>query len=121
MLPVVEGSRVRLEFESAADGAVVRLGDGARVGRFVLVERGLEVFVEELSIEPEHRGYGCGSEAARLLRRYAAAGSWARLTAWAPPDLGLAVYFWSRMGLRPLHGEGPNGGLSFVRELARDR
>jgi hypothetical protein len=36
---------------------------------------------------------------------------------WAPPDLGLAVYFWSRMGLRPLNGPGPDGGIWFERVL----
>ena len=32
------------------------------------------------------------------------------LRAWAPPHLGLSVYFWIRMGFSPLHGEGPEGG-----------
>ena len=45
----------------------------------------------------------------------AAAPAYAEIKAWAPPDLGLAVYFWVRMGLSPLHGEGPDGGIWFER------
>ncbi len=117
----IEGMRVRLEFDSPLSGRLVRPGDGERVGAFALEERSSELFVRELTIDAGYRGYGCGSEAARLLRRHAASGTWLTLTAWAPPDLGLAVYFWSRMGLRPLFGPGPAGGLSFARELSLDR
>ncbi len=73
-------------------------------------------FIERLCIEEEARGYGAGSGAATALlktlrRRYPV------VRTWAPPDRGLAVYFWVRMGFRPLHGEGPDGGLWFEQVL----
>ncbi|MDZ7726708.1 MAG: hypothetical protein U5Q44_00135 [Dehalococcoidia bacterium] len=85
-----------------------------------LVEGDGSLNVASLCVDKERRGYRLpGSEAARLLVDAAAdAGYHARITAWAPPDNGLAVYFWYRMGLRALHGEGPNGGLRFERTLA---
>jgi hypothetical protein len=73
--------------------------------------------VESLCIDEALRGYGRGSDAARMLTSMAAARGWRRLRAWAPPDRGLAVYFWVRMGLRPLFGDGPDGGIWFEREL----
>lgn len=114
------GSRARVE--DAGDGTlrVVRLADGAEAGRVRLEESTGELFIAELTIEPAARGYGLGSETARLIRGAAEAAGWERLTAWAPPHLGLAVYFWCRMGLRPLHGEGPGGGLAFLREIGKE-
>ncbi|HKS92930.1 MAG TPA: GNAT family N-acetyltransferase [Tepidiformaceae bacterium] len=73
------------------------------------------LFIEQLEVEPDLRGYGLGSEAARLVLDGAAAVGYQDVQAWAPPDRGLAVYFWFRMGLRPLFGAGPGGGLRFVR------
>jgi hypothetical protein len=68
-------------------------------------------------VEPAARGYGLGSEAAGLLRDAAARAGFATLRARSHPDLGLSVYFWTRMGLHPLVGPGPEGGIWFEREL----
>ncbi|MCC6388000.1 MAG: hypothetical protein IT302_11535 [Dehalococcoidia bacterium] len=113
------GHRARIE--DAGDGTlrIVRLADGTPAGRIRLETHGRDLYIAALCIDVPARGYGLGSEAARLLREAAEAGPWDALTAWAPPHLGLAVYFWSRMGLRPLHGEGPAGGIAFRRELRR--
>ncbi|OAI41030.1 hypothetical protein AYO38_04730 [bacterium SCGC AG-212-C10] len=104
---------------AAEDGAleIARLSDNAAVGVVELEPRPDGVFVRRLEVAPEHRGYGAGSEAANLLREAAAAGGARVLRAWAAPNLGLSVYFWSRMGLRPLFGDGPNGGIAFERRL----
>ncbi|GIW17239.1 MAG: hypothetical protein KatS3mg064_0396 [Tepidiforma sp.] len=113
------GERVHLVPDGAERLAVVRAGSGAPVGR-VEVREGLvpgELLIWELCIEREHRGYGAGSEAARLLAGAAKAAGWAGLRARAHPEYGLSVYFWIRMGFRPLHGEGPEGGIWFVREF----
>jgi hypothetical protein len=75
------------------------------------------LFIRELCIDLPHRGFGLGSETARLVGAAAARGDWRMLRAWAPPDLGLATYFWSRMGLRPRFGAGPDGGIWFERVL----
>lgn len=115
------GERVELVPDGADRLTVVRASSGEALGR-VGVRRGLaqdELLIWELCIEPEHRGYGAGSEAARLLAGAATAAGWAGLRARAHPEYGLSVYFWIRMGFRPLHGEGPDGGIWFVRDLAR--
>jgi GNAT superfamily N-acetyltransferase len=112
----LEGRRVRIE-AGEREYVVVQRETGDRVGTVVIEEQGDVLFVRQLEIEPGSRGYGLGSEVARLLRAAAEQGHWRTLRAWAPPDIGLAVYFWSRMGLRPLAGAGPNGGLWFERSV----
>ncbi len=115
----LEGPRVRIE-PPADDGssAIVRMSDGETVGHLVLKRDGTQLTVRELCIDDPHRSYGCGSEAGWLTVRAAEASSVYRLLrAWAPPDLGLAVYFWYRMGFYPLHGEGPDGGIWLERPL----
>jgi GNAT superfamily N-acetyltransferase len=106
---------VRLE---AADGetVIVRSESGERVGSLrVELAEGVLV-IQSLEIEPALRGYGLGSEAGGLVREAAERES-RTLRAWAPGDNGLAVYFWIRMGLRPLPGEGAGGGLWFERTV----
>ncbi|MGI8926998.1 MAG: GNAT family N-acetyltransferase [Tepidiformaceae bacterium] len=113
-----EGARVRLQAGTGPTVNVVRLADEVVVGSaHISVSRG-SLTIERLCIEEPFRGYGCGSEAVRLLLE-AASGRYRRVRAWAPPGLGLAVYFWSRMGLRPLFGDGPEGGIWFERDLGR--
>ena len=114
----IEGPRVRLEVQSDGEYAVVRVRDGTAIGSLRLAERDGAVYVESLCIDKEHRGYGAGTGAATSLREaVAVAGHWRALQAWAPPEAGLAVYFWLRMGLRPVAGEGPSGGLLLEREF----
>lgn len=111
------GERALLEQRADGQLAIVRLADAIVAGH-VLVERGEgALFVRELVVDSAYRGYGLGSDTARLLREAASDAGFAVLRAWAPPGLGLAVYFWSRMGLHPLFGEGPGGGILFERVL----
>jgi GNAT superfamily N-acetyltransferase len=110
----IAGERVRLELEGELAGRLVRASDGAVVGRFALEANAAAITIRALCVDPDYRSYGLGSEAGRLLREAAEAAGFG-LRAWAPPDLGLAVYFWVRMGLRPLHGPGPEGGIWFER------
>lgn len=114
----LEGDRVRIDpADAGGEARLVRLTDGARAG-FVRAHRdGHELTMDALVVEPALRGYGLGSEAALLLRRAAEQDGVTLLRAWAPPDIGLAVYFWCRMGLHPLHGPGPDSGLAFERRL----
>ena len=113
------GVRTRLELGSDGFGQVQLQADGRICGRFALGGDDDVLAIDILCIDEAERGYGLGTEAAQLLRDGAAAGGWAVLRAWAPPDRGLAVYFWSRMGLHPLFGERPGGGIWFERELRR--
>lgn len=117
-LPIA-GTRVRLA-GSPRELTIHRLAEDLPVGRIRLSIDGGALVVDELCVDAPARGYGLGSEAARLLRQAAAAGGWSLLRAWAPPDRGLALYFWCRMGLRPCFGPGPRGGLWLERCLAGD-
>jgi hypothetical protein len=112
---ILRGERVLIDL---ATGALSRPnGSAETIGRVTLSETGNGLVIEALCIDGAHRGYGAGSEAARMLVAHAAAGPWDTLRAWAPPQVGLAVYFWSRMGLRPLFGERGGGGIWFERRV----
>ena len=112
--------RVRLD-DAASGFRIVRLADGESVGVIVIEEDSEGPWIARIEVAVEHRGYGAGAEAAWLLAEALAARGVPRIRAWAPPNVGLAVYFWSRMGFRPLHGPGPNGGIWFERALERKR
>ena len=113
-LPIT-GERFQLE-RAGGYVSVVRLVDGASVGRLELEPHPDGLFVKALCIDDEHRSYGAGSEAALLLNRLCEASGVPAVRAWAAPNLGLSVYFWIRMGFQPLHGEGPDGGIWFERK-----
>jgi hypothetical protein len=117
----IRGERVRLVAEAGGAGAtygIVRLRDGARVGALRLAAAGSTLVIEALCIDGRERGYGCGSDAAWALAGAAEVAGFQRLRAWAPGELGLAVYFWIRHGFRPLFGPGPDEGIWFERMLA---
>jgi hypothetical protein len=111
------GPRIRLELGEGASGRLVRVSGGAACGTFTLESTAVTLVVQSLCVDESLRGYGLGSEAGGLLRDVAERGHWQILRAWAPPDRGLAVYFWIRMGLHPLPGEGPDAGLWFERDV----
>jgi GNAT superfamily N-acetyltransferase len=113
----IEGDRVRLEREDDGGVSIVRLRDGERVGHIRIEEQKGSLTIRALCVDEAQRSYGCGSEAGYLVVRAAEAAGFERIRAWAPPNLGLAVYFWFRMGFRPLHGEGPDGGIWLDRRL----
>lgn len=98
--------------------AIIRRATGEAVGTvalFAASSGALEVL--HLWVAPLFRGYGAGSEAAQLVIAAAAESGFPAVHAWAHPGLGLSVYFWIRMGLQPLHGDGPHDGLRFTRDL----
>ncbi|MEX0784549.1 MAG: hypothetical protein WD557_18080 [Dehalococcoidia bacterium] len=109
------GPRVCLEAAGGAEYRVVRVVDRVELGRVALEEADGALVVRALCIDEAHRGYGAGSGAAALLREaWAADGRWRVLRAYAPQGAGLAVYYWMRMGLRPV-GTGLEGGLVLER------
>ena len=116
----VQGLRFRLEASDATgtELRVVRLADGEPVGRVIIEVDGPTLIIASMHIDEALRGYGAGSEAARLLVRAAAAGGFPTVRAFAPGGNGLAVYFWFRMGLHPLHGAGPEGGIWLERKVS---
>jgi GNAT superfamily N-acetyltransferase len=114
--PLLDGPRVRLEAISPTEYRILRTVDGEQFGRLALDEAGGALIVQALCVDEAHRGYGAGSGAAALIREaWARDKRWTTLRAFAPAGAGLAVYYWMRMGLRPVPGEGPEGGLLFER------
>lgn len=98
--------------------AIVSVATGGPVGHIELRSGGPgELIVWNFCVDAPVRGYGTGSEAALLLVAAAADAGWQTLRARAHPAYGLSVYFWIRMGFRPLHGEGPEGGIWYLRRL----
>jgi ribosomal protein S18 acetylase RimI-like enzyme len=110
----VSGDRFRLE--AGGDPGhikIVRIDNGVNVGRARIEADGDAVHIASLVVDEAYRRYGAGSEAAALLVDALVGGGAQQVTAWAPPDIGLAAYFWYRMGLHALHGPGPNGGILY--------
>ena len=116
----IAGGRVTLRRAPEVGDAICyeirRRGTRDAVGEAAINLAGEVPVIERFCIDEEARGYGAGSEAATALlrslrQRYGA------VRAWAPHDRGLAVYFWVRMGFRPVAGEGPHGGLWFEQHL----
>ena len=106
----------RIENEGVTRYEVRRRGKREVIGEVAIDLSGEVPFIERLCIDEGARGYGAGSGTATALlrslgRRYPV------VRTWAPPDRGLAVYFWVRMGFRPVGGAGPNGGLWFEQVL----
>ena len=119
----IAGDRVtlrRVEGEGATRYEVRRKGRRDVIGEVTVDLSGEAPFIERLCIDEEARGYGAGSGAATALLR-SLARRYTVVRTWAPPDRGLAVYFWVRMGFRPLHGDGPDGGLRFEQTLRPSR
>ena len=112
----VSGDRFRLE-AGAESGHIdiVRIKDGVTVGqaRVEVEADGDTAYIATLVVDEPYRRYGAGSESAGLLVDALISGGAGRVTALAPPDIGLAAYFWYRMGLHALHGPGPNGGILY--------
>lgn len=100
------------------DGHLVIESDEEAIGKVELEAVGDVLTVSSLCIEANRRGYGAGTDATRILVRAAReSGRFRLVRTAAPPDRGLAVYFWSRMGFRAIAGEGPDGGLWFELRL----
>ncbi|MGE3076799.1 MAG: GNAT family N-acetyltransferase [Dehalococcoidia bacterium] len=110
----LSGERFRIE-RSGDSVQIARLDDGSKVGSIAVEPREDGLFIRSLCVDEAHRSYGAGSEAARLFNRACEAANVPVVRAWAAPNLGLSVYFWIRMGFRPLHGVGPEGGIWFER------
>ena len=114
-LPII-GERFRLE-NRGDEMTIVRLADGAEVGRIRIEGTEGAVLVRSLCIDEPHRSYGAGSEAARLFNQACQAAKVPLVRTWAPRDLGLSAYSWFRMGYSTVPGEGPDGGIWFERRL----
>lgn len=115
-LPIVAGL---IEIVAGTEGMLDILKGGERVGSIVVDMEGERLAITSLCVDEGLRGYGAGSTAARAMVHAATDAGCSTVRAWAPPNRGLAVYFWFRMGLRPVPGPGPDGGIWLERELRR--
>ena len=82
---------------------------------FVKFENGTPI-ISSICVADPDRGYGIGTDTI-LLFLSKLAQSYENVKAFAPPELGLAAFFWVRMGFRPCFGKAPAGGLWFERNL----
>jgi GNAT superfamily N-acetyltransferase len=116
-LPIAT-ERFRLEHGAAGSVAVFRTSDEQCVGEARVKRRGATLVIESVCIDASERGFGAGSESVVLLAQAARAAGCSAMESWAPASLGLAVYFWMRMGFRPRFGRAAAGdGVEFEREL----
>jgi len=95
-------ARVALRPLTASTYEIVRRADGVAVGEVEcradeLAEGGLTF--ESVEIEAGQRGWGYGSEAVQLLE---AEGKAERFLARVDVTNGLGLYFWLRLGYRPV-------------------
>lgn len=89
---------------------------GVEIGVVVIkFEKGTPM-VMSICIEEAKRGYGNGTDALLILLSDMAK-SYKVIKAFAPSNLGLAAFFWVRMGFQPCFGKAPDGGLWFKRNL----
>ncbi len=92
-------------------------------GAIAFTIEGDTLTVLRMEIAPEARGRGYGTEAVRLLERWAETErGLRRFEASVPVDQGLALYFWLRLGYRPAAAaeavwrrDGEEGTISMVR------
>ena len=114
----LEGERVRLESDRPDSAAViVRLSDRAPVGTIAFETAHTTLTIQSFCIDAAGaklrlwlggRVALCSGRRSLRLRTRPGLGA---------SNLGLAVYFWFRMGFHPLHGEGPEGGIWLELEL----
>ncbi len=121
---MLSGQRVELRLDEHA-ATILRLPEREQIGEIrYRVDEGRLVF-EQMEVTPALRGLGLGSEAVRLLEDWSGRRGTLRCEALVPKSLGLALYFWLRLGYRPAHAADPewrtgrNGDIiSMVREAS---
>ena len=115
-----DATRVTLRPAGASTYEIVRRADGAVIGEVKCraddPARGW-LTVVCVDVGEEQRGWGYGSEAVRLLE---ATSGGERFLAKVDAANGLGLYFWLRLGYRPVRpdevpGRRPSGMISMVR------
>jgi GNAT superfamily N-acetyltransferase len=102
----------------SGDGVLVNDSDGSAIGLAIVlrdVPSASCATVPFLSIEPDRRFRGLGGEAGLALDRWLRSKGYDKVYAPIPDGRGLAVYFWLRLGFRPLtkpESPGPLIGLT---------
>jgi len=116
--------RATLGWEAGASIlTITRPNEPTPAGAIAFTIEGDTLTVLRMEIAPEARGWGLGSEAVRQIERWAERErGLQRFEAIIPADLGLALYFWLRLGYRPAgeaeaawRRDGEQGTISMIR------
>ncbi len=89
----------------ADNGVLISDTDGAAIGVAVVLENAPAVgcaTIAFLAVDPARRFRGLGGEAGLALDRYLRERGMQKVYVPVPDGRGLAVYFWLRLGFRPL-------------------
>jgi hypothetical protein len=87
--------------ESDRDVSII-LRDGVPIGVITWSATGAEGMIHTVAIEPAHTRLGAGMQAAALAERRMTTRGVRMIFAPAPDAHGISVYFWIRLGYRPL-------------------
>ena len=110
---------------AVADGNGVLISDtgGAAIGAAVLLQdvpSMADATIPFLAVDPARRFRGLGGEAGLALAAHLRSSGVSRVYAPVPDGRGLALYFWLRLGFRPLlQGESPGPLLGLKAEPVR--
>jgi GNAT superfamily N-acetyltransferase len=103
---------------AAGNGVLISDSEGAAIGLAVVLKdlpAAGSATVPFLAVDPDRRFRGLGGEAALALDGHLRSQGFEKVYAPVPDGRGLAVYFWLRLGFRPLtmpDSPGPLVGLS---------
>lgn len=118
-----EGQIVKLvkveSLQSGLEGhqyTIISKKNDSKLGDLVIEFENGTPIISSICVADPDRGYGIGTDAILLLLPELAQ-LYENVKAFAPPELGLAAFFWVRMGFRPCFGKAPEGGLWFERNL----
>jgi GNAT superfamily N-acetyltransferase len=98
---VIAGSRVEVSVDAGGVATILRLPEREQIGEIGYRLSGERLVFEGMEVTPALRGLGLGSEAVRLLEGWSRRRGTLRCEALVPKSLGLALYFWLRLGYRP--------------------
>lgn len=97
------GARVELSVDAGGAATILRLPEREQIGEIRYRLDGESLVFEQMEVTAALRGLGLGSEAARLLEGWSRGQGTLRCEVLVPKNLGLALYFWLRLGYRPAH------------------
>jgi GNAT superfamily N-acetyltransferase len=105
------------------EGVLISDADGVRIGMAVIFRDWPApgaATIAFLTVEPDRRFRGLGGEAGIELERNLRRLGYDRIYAPVPEGRGLGVYFWLRLGFRPLSlAESPKAPLGLTSESKR--
>ncbi len=99
------------------DGLLVAVEVDGEAAGFIAIDGENRAHCAAIWLRPGARRMGYGVEAVQLLVEALRQAGQSVVTAEVPADVGLAVYFWLRLGFRPVTASPGPAGLRVVRDL----